>query len=112
MAVKVFPYPPASICTFYYTFDTTFPNSHSLSLSFSVTHNWFVTGIAITSAAAEAVPPGPAQVQSSCDPHGRSEAEESRTGLNPVRSPWLQFNGLRTTLNNSSSHVNKTIAKT
>lgn len=67
---------------------------------------------AITSEAAEAAPPEPAQVQPSCDPHGRSEAEESRTGLNPVCSSWLQFNGLRTTLNNSSSHVNKIIAET
>lgn len=69
-------------------------------------------GTAMTPAAAEAVPPEPAQVQPSYDPYGRSEAEESRTGLNPVCLPWLQFSGLRTTLNNSSSHVDKIIAKT
>lgn len=63
-------------------------------------------------AAAETVPLEPAQVQPSHDPHGRSEAEESRTGLNPVCLPWLQFNGPRTTLNNGSRHVNNIIAKT
>lgn len=36
--------------------------------------------IVITPAAAEAVPPEPAEVQPSCDPHGGPEAEESRTG--------------------------------
>lgn len=86
--------------------------SPALTLSLTHTRNWFVMGTAMTPAAAEAVPPEPAQVQPSYDPYGRSEAEESRTGLNPVCLPWLQFSGLRTALNNSSSHVDKIIAKT
>lgn len=47
-------------------------------------------------------PPEPAQVQPSCDPHGRSEAEESRTGLNPVCLPWLQLHGPRSALSNDN----------
>lgn len=69
-------------------------------LTFPLSYNQFVTGIAVNSSAAEAAPPEPGWDQPSCDPHGRSEAEESRTGLNPVCSSWLQFNGLRTTPNN------------
>lgn len=66
---------PLGTGTFKPVFEAGLSCPHALSLTH--THNWFVTGIAVTPAAAETVPPEPAQVQPSCDPHGRSEAEES-----------------------------------
>lgn len=103
--------PTASICTFSCVLDITLPSSHCVPLSplKLVCHRH--GNIKLQFSISWMCPPEPAPVQPGCNPHGRPEAEEGRTGLNPVCSPWLQLNGLRTTLNNSS-HVNKIIAKT